>query len=147
MTSVAITSKQLIQEYFNALSGQPKTAMLMDLYISDSGLQEHIRVVETAFPEYEIIPDLIVAESDLVAARCTFRGVHKGEFAGVQPTGKIRMNAVSPSYLSSSAVASRSVNDCAFKHILYGLVRNQHRVNKLAMRAIADNYPSMWHDI
>jgi predicted ester cyclase len=88
MTSVAITSKQLIQEYFNALSGQPKTAMLMDLYISDSGLQEHIRVVETAFPEYEIIPDLIVAESDLVAARCTFRGVHKGEFAGVQPTGK-----------------------------------------------------------
>lgn len=88
MTSVAITSKQLIQEYFNALSGQPKTVKLLDLYVSDSGLREHIRVSEAAFPEYELIPSLIVAESDLVAARCTFRGVHKGEFAGVQPTGK-----------------------------------------------------------
>ena len=45
-------------------------------------------VAEAAFPEYELIATLLVAESDLVAARCTFRGVHKGEFAGIQPTGK-----------------------------------------------------------
>lgn len=87
MTSVAIESKQLIQEYFNALSGQPKTNRLLDRYVSDSALKEHIRVAEAAFPEYELTPNLLVAEADLVAARCTFRGVHKGEFAGIQATG------------------------------------------------------------
>lgn len=88
MNSVAVDSKQLIQEYFNSLGGQPKTQELLDEYISDPGLKEHISVVEAAFPEYELIPSMIVAESELVAARCTFRGVHKGEFAGIQPTGK-----------------------------------------------------------
>lgn len=88
MISVAIDSRRLIQEYFNALSGQPKTEKLMDRYVSDPGLKEHIRVAESAFPEYELIPILLVADGDLVAARCTFRGVHKGEFAGIQPTGK-----------------------------------------------------------
>jgi predicted ester cyclase len=88
MNPVAIDSKQLVQEYFNALSGQPKTETLLDRCVSDPGLKEHIRVAEAAFPEYELIPSLIVAESDLVAARCTFRGVHKGDFAGVRPTGR-----------------------------------------------------------
>lgn len=88
MSTVAIESKQLIQEYFYALSGQPKTEKLLDQYISDAGLKEHIRIVETAFPQYELTPSLIVAESDLVAARCTFRGVHKMEFAGIQATDK-----------------------------------------------------------
>jgi predicted ester cyclase len=88
MNSVATDSKQLIQEYFNALSGQPKTEELLDRYISDPDLKEHIRLAEDAFPEYELVPSLMVAETDLVAARCTFRGVHKGEFAGIQPTGK-----------------------------------------------------------
>jgi predicted ester cyclase len=88
MNSVAIDSRQLIQEYFNALSGQPKTEELMDRYISDPGLKEHIRMAEAAFPEYDVIADQIVAESNQIAARCTFRGVHKGPFAGIQPTGR-----------------------------------------------------------
>jgi len=88
MNSVAIDSKQLIQEYFNALSGQPKTEELLERYISDPGLKEHIRSAEAAFPKYELVPSLMVAEDDLVAARCTFRGVHKGEFAGIQTTGR-----------------------------------------------------------
>jgi predicted ester cyclase len=88
MNSVAIDNKQFIEEYYNALSGQPKTEKLLDRYISDPGLKEHIREAEAAFPSYEITPNLIVAEGDLVAAQCTFRGVHKGEFAGIEATGK-----------------------------------------------------------
>jgi predicted ester cyclase len=89
MNSIAIDNKSLIQEYFHALSGQPKPEHVVDRYVSDPGLKEHIRVAEAAFPEYELIPLLLVAEADLVAAHCTFRGVHKGEFAGVAPTGRL----------------------------------------------------------
>lgn len=88
MNSAATDSKQLVEEYLNALSGQPKTEQLMEQYVSDPELKEHIRVVEAAFPAYELIPSQIVAEGDLVAVRGAFHGVHKGEFAGVQPTGK-----------------------------------------------------------
>jgi len=88
MNLVATDAKQLIEEYFKSLSGQPKTEKLLEQFISDRALKEHIRVCEIAFPEYELMPNQLVAEGDMVAARCIFSGVHKGEFAGVQPTGK-----------------------------------------------------------
>jgi predicted ester cyclase len=88
MTTVAVDSRQLIKDYFKALSGQPKTEELLDRYMSDADLKEHIRVAEAGFPGYDVIDNQIVAEGDLVAVRCTFRGVHKGEFAGIPATGK-----------------------------------------------------------
>ena len=88
MNSAVTDAKQFVEEYLNALSGQPKTEKLLDQYVSDPGLKEHIRAVEAAFPAYELVPQQIVAEGDTVAVRGTFHGVHKGEFAGVQPTGK-----------------------------------------------------------
>jgi len=88
MSTVAISSKQAVKEYLHALSGQPKTTELLDRYISDPKLKEHISQAEAAFPEYEVVPNEMIAEGDLVAARCTFRGVHRGDFAGIPPTGK-----------------------------------------------------------
>ena len=88
MSPVAIDSKQLIKDYFQAMSSQPKTEELMDRFISDPGLKEHIRQHSVAFPDYEVIPRQMVAEGDTVAVRCTFRGVHKGEFAGIPATGR-----------------------------------------------------------
>ena len=88
MNATATDAKQLIEEYFKSLSGQPKTEKLLEQYISDPSLKEHIRECEAAFPAYELVPSQIVAEGDMVAVRGTFHGVHKGEFAGVQPTSK-----------------------------------------------------------
>jgi steroid delta-isomerase-like uncharacterized protein len=88
MSPVAIDSKQLIKDYFQALSGRPKTEELLDRFISDSSLKEHIRGAEAAFPDYEVIANHMVAEGDTVAVRCTFRGVQKGEFAGIPATGR-----------------------------------------------------------
>lgn len=88
MNSLSTGNKEWVLAYFQALSGRSKSEDLLDRYITDPELKHHIRTVETAFPFYELIPHQIVADSDLVAARCTFRGVHKGEFAGIQPTGK-----------------------------------------------------------
>ena len=88
MSTVAIDLKQFIQEYVTALSGQPKTETLIDRYVSDPKLKEHILQAEAAFPDYEFAAHQVVADGDLVAVRATFRGVHKGEFAGIAPTGK-----------------------------------------------------------
>lgn len=88
MSPVTTDSKALIQEYFTAFSGQPKTEELMDRYISDPALKDHIRQAEAAFPSYEVIAHQMVAEDDAVAVRCTVRGTHQGEFAGIPATGR-----------------------------------------------------------
>jgi predicted ester cyclase len=87
-TAITTDAKQLIQDYLNALSGHPKTGELLDQYLTDPGLKEHILQAEAAFPAYELVARQIIAEGDLVAVRATFRGAHKGEFAGIKPTGR-----------------------------------------------------------
>lgn len=79
-------NKAFIQEYFRAFSGQPKTAALIERYISDPALAAHITAIEAAFPRYELEMQDIIAEGDRVAVRAQFRGTHSGPFAGVEPT-------------------------------------------------------------
>jgi predicted ester cyclase len=88
MSAITVDTRQLIRDYFKALSGRAKTEKLLDRFISDPDLKEHVRMAEAAFPEYELIAHEIVAEGDLVAVRGTVRGVHKGEFAGIKATGR-----------------------------------------------------------
>jgi|SRR5215472_13315615 len=88
LTVVNIEAKQLVQDYLNALSGHAKSEELLERYLDNPDLKAHIRQAEAAFPAYEFIAHQIIAENDLVAVRATFRGVHKGEFAGIKPSGK-----------------------------------------------------------
>jgi predicted ester cyclase len=87
-TTATTEAKQLVQEYLNEFSGHPKPGELLDRYLKDAGLKQHILLAEAAFPAYELIAHQLIAEDDLVAVRATFRGVHEGEFAGIEPTGK-----------------------------------------------------------
>jgi len=84
----ASTNKQLVTDYLNALSGQPKTPQLMARFVSDPDLLKHIQDAEAGFPAYELIPEQIIAEGELVAVRAVFRGVHRGTFAGIEATGR-----------------------------------------------------------
>ena len=88
MASTSSESKQLVGRYLQALSGQHKTPELVAQFVSDTTLAEHIAQAEAAFPGYEIVAEQLIAERDLVAVRATFQGVHRGEFAGVPPTGR-----------------------------------------------------------
>jgi predicted ester cyclase len=81
-------NKKFVAQYLQALSGNPKTPELVARYVSDDALGEHIHQAEAGFPSYEIIVDEVVAERDLVVVRGTFRGVHRGAFAGIDPTGR-----------------------------------------------------------
>ena len=81
-------NKRLIKSYLDALSGRNKTPELVAKYVNDKALAQHIAEVEAAFPSYELIPEQTLGEDDMVVVRGTFRGVHRGAFAGIDPTGK-----------------------------------------------------------
>jgi len=105
MSTVAVDNKQFISDYLQALSGLPKTKELLDRYISDPTLKQHIQQAEAAFPAYEVTPHQMVAEDDMVAVRCAFRGVHQGDFAGIAPTGR----EVSSSFMIFYRVSDGSI--------------------------------------
>ncbi len=88
MNAVTTNCKQLIEDYFQALSGKPKADEVIRQFVADPRLIEHIHQSETAFPSYELIAHQMVAENDTVAVRATMYGIHNGPFAGIQPTGK-----------------------------------------------------------
>ena len=88
MNSASPESKQIVVRYLQALSGRRKTPNLIAEFVTDPNLAAHIRDVETAFPEYELIADDLIAENDRVAVRGIFRGRHRGPFAGIPATGK-----------------------------------------------------------
>ena len=44
--------------------------------------------LRSAFPDYSIVIDDLIADGDHVAARWTLRGTQRGELLGVPPTGQ-----------------------------------------------------------
>lgn len=49
---------------------------------------ETTKELRTAFPDFVVSPQEIVAEGDTVAVRMTQWGTHEGTFMGTEPTGK-----------------------------------------------------------
>ena len=52
------------------------------------GFKQWMGAVRTAFPDLEGTVEDVLAEGDRVAARVTWQGTHRGEFACVSPTSK-----------------------------------------------------------
>lgn len=86
--STITENKEFVIRYLDAISGKPKPESILQEYLDDEELIEHILASETSFPEYELIPEDILAEGDLVAIRGRVVGIHKGDFMGIPPTGK-----------------------------------------------------------
>ena len=81
-------NKQIILAYFNAISGVHKTEKVIDLYMDDDELKEHIIFFDKIFPKYELIVDEITAESNRVIVLARLKGKHEGDFNGIPPTYK-----------------------------------------------------------
>ena len=79
-------NKEFIIRYFNAISGVTKTRELLEEYISDEDLMNHIAFFDTVFPKYEMFADEITAEGNRVVVRIKVKGRHEGEFNGIKPT-------------------------------------------------------------
>ena len=52
------------------------------------GINEVVSACRAAFQDLDVTVVDMVAEKDMVAARFTARGIHKGDFMGLPPTGK-----------------------------------------------------------
>lgn len=87
-------NSEFITRYLEAISGKAKSPELVARFVTDEALIEHIAAFEAAFPRYELIAEELIAEGDKVAMRSTFRGVHRGEFNGIAPSGRAASCAV-----------------------------------------------------
>ncbi len=52
------------------------------------GYKQMVTAILTAFPDFRLTIEDMVAEGDKVVGRSTTRGTHEGEFIGIPPTGK-----------------------------------------------------------
>lgn len=52
------------------------------------GLKELVKVVRNAFPDINVTVQDVMAEGDRVFMRTSWEGTQKGEFMGIEPTGK-----------------------------------------------------------
>jgi len=52
------------------------------------GIKALARDLHAAFTELAFTADVVLAEGEMVARRWTMRGVHRGPFLGIPPTGK-----------------------------------------------------------
>ena len=80
--------RQFIKRYLEALSGQVKSEQLIARFVTDPALVRHILEFDSAFPNYELIAEEVVAEGEFVVVRGRFRGIHSGPFEGMRATGK-----------------------------------------------------------
>ena len=111
--------KTLITDYLRTLSGQPKPLELVRRYVADERLAKHIAEIEAAFPSYEIIIEDLLAEGDKVVVRGEFKGIHRGPFAGIEPTGK----SVSAGLIVIYAIASGRIVDHWMQFDLFTLLQ------------------------
>jgi predicted ester cyclase len=80
-------NKEFLIRYFNAMATASEIKReLLETYISDEELIEHILFFESVFPSYKVFTDEMIAEGNRVVVRGRMKGKHEGEFNGISPT-------------------------------------------------------------
>jgi predicted ester cyclase len=82
----SMKNKEFVLEYLNAISGKEKTNEILNHYITDQGLIDHIIFFDGAFPKYEIMADEMTAEGNRVVVRARLVGKHEGIFGDIMPS-------------------------------------------------------------
>lgn len=79
-------NKQFFIRYANAMNGQAKTRELIEQYVSDQALIEHILFFESVFPKYGGEIEELTAEGNRVIAKLKMKCKHEGMLNGIPPT-------------------------------------------------------------
>ena len=86
MASKEEKNKAFFLEYLTALSGHHKNRELIQKYVSDPRLIEHILFFEDLFPKYELVIQELMAQGDRIILRSQFIGTHTGQREGIPST-------------------------------------------------------------
>jgi predicted ester cyclase len=102
-------TRAFIQNYFETLlAAGDKAVEKLEEFVADKQLIQHAYFFNAAFPGYQVIPEDIIVEGEKAAVRAIFKGIHKGEFMGIAPTG----NAVSvPCMVIYHVVGGKIINN------------------------------------
>lgn len=101
MSTITEENKRLVRSFFEEGPSKGNLGAADDLLAPNfalhiplpsrpgiSGMNEVITACRAAFEHLNVTVDDMVAEGDMVTARFTARGMHKGVFMGLPPTGK-----------------------------------------------------------
>jgi steroid delta-isomerase-like uncharacterized protein len=93
-------NKTVMRRVIEELWNKQNTAVIDELYAESyvgrtpdgvlhgrAGARQHFNTYITAFPDSHITVDDIIAEGDKVSLQWTATGTHRGELAGIAPTG------------------------------------------------------------
>ena len=103
-------NKAVLDRHFDQVLNQGKLNVIDEIYTSDyvldapvrsdgssqargltqgrEQLKQRVTLFRTAFPDIHFSQDEIIGENDTVVVRYTYRGTHRGAFAGVEPGGR-----------------------------------------------------------
>ena len=81
-------NKEFVHKYFAALSGKPKPPEVVDQFVDEQPLKDHVVETEVAFPEYTLEVLDMIAEGDQVAVKARVTGKHQGVLSGIPATGR-----------------------------------------------------------
>jgi hypothetical protein len=79
-------NKEFILRYYNTLSGVIKTPEMLREFIEDPILIDTILFFDGAFPKYEMFAEEMTSEGTRIVVRARMKGIHQGEWEGIQPT-------------------------------------------------------------
>ena len=94
-------NKTLVHRFFEEFANQGNLAVADDLFVPEyvhhfpdedihgpDGMKQLDKRLRTAFPDWQISADDVIAEGDKVVVRYTMHGTHQGEGFDIAPTGK-----------------------------------------------------------
>lgn len=96
-------NKQIVRNYINVIINTGNVEMITDYIASNyievhdgkryaigiEGAKEHILGVRRVYPDLNLTIDNQIAEGEWVATCFTAQGTQKGEWLGIEPTGKV----------------------------------------------------------
>ncbi len=96
------TNKAVVRRYLEVMINGGDTSIAEELFAPDyvnhtagsgistggEGMARSIRAVKTAFPDWHVSIDALVAEGDMVVDRFTISATHTGSVNGIAPTGQ-----------------------------------------------------------
>ncbi len=122
-------NKALMRRFYDEVNNGGAVALIDELFAADfveheefpglasgrEGVKQFFTMIRTAFPDFRMDVDDLIAEGDKVVARSTMSGTHKGEFMGMAPSGKqFRVSAIDVvRFTDGKAVEHWGVTDAA----------------------------------